>query len=32
MMLELGRERSPGGAGDTLLAEAEADLIAEALA
>jgi ATP-dependent helicase Lhr and Lhr-like helicase len=31
MMLELGKERAPGSAGEMLLAEAEADLIAEAL-
>jgi ATP-dependent Lhr-like helicase len=30
LMLELGKERSPGSAGEAILAEAEADLIAEA--
>jgi ATP-dependent Lhr-like helicase len=30
LMLELGKERSPGSAGESILAEAEADLIAEA--
>ena len=29
-MLELGKERSPGSAGEAILAEAEEDLIAEA--
>jgi ATP-dependent Lhr-like helicase len=32
MMLEIGRERTPGGAADLILADAEADLIAEAVA
>jgi len=32
ILLEIGKERAPGGAGEMILAEAEADLIAEALA
>ncbi|CAN7422701.1 ligase-associated DNA damage response DEXH box helicase [Phenylobacterium sp. LjRoot225] len=32
ILLEIGKERSPGGAGEMILAEAEEDLIAEALA
>ncbi|MCA6300821.1 MAG: DNA ligase-associated DEXH box helicase, partial [Phenylobacterium sp.] len=32
MLMEIGKERSPGQAGDAILAEAESDLIAEALA
>lgn len=32
MMLEIGRERTPGDAADLILSEAEADLIAEAVA
>ncbi len=32
ILLEIGKERSPGGAGEMILAEAESDLIAEALA
>ncbi|HEY5071986.1 MAG TPA: ligase-associated DNA damage response DEXH box helicase [Caulobacteraceae bacterium] len=31
VILEIGRQRSPGGAGETILAEAAEDLIAEAL-
>jgi ATP-dependent Lhr-like helicase len=31
ILLEIGKERSPGGAGEMILAEAEEDLIAEAL-
>jgi ATP-dependent Lhr-like helicase len=31
MMMEIGKERSPGQAGDAILAEAESELIAEAL-
>jgi ATP-dependent helicase Lhr and Lhr-like helicase len=31
ILLEIGKERSPGGAGEMVLAEAEADLIAEAV-
>ena len=31
ILLEIGKERTPGGAGDTILAEAEAELIAEAM-
>jgi len=31
ILLEIGKERSPGGAGESILAEAEEDLIAEAL-
>jgi len=31
ILLEIGKERSPGGAADMILAEAEEDLIAEAL-
>ena len=31
ILLEIGKERSPGGAGELILAEAEEDLIAEAL-
>ena len=31
ILLELGKERTPGQAGDMILAEAEADLIAEAM-
>jgi ATP-dependent Lhr-like helicase len=31
ILLEIGRERSPGGAGEMILAEAEDELIAEAL-
>jgi len=31
ILLEIGKERVPGGAGEMILAEAEADLIAEAL-
>ena len=32
MLMEIGKERSPGAAGDAILAEAESELIAEALA
>ncbi|HQP21660.1 MAG TPA: DNA ligase-associated DEXH box helicase, partial [Phenylobacterium sp.] len=32
IMLEIGKERSPGDAADMILADAEADLIAEAVA
>jgi ATP-dependent Lhr-like helicase len=32
ILLEIGKERVPGAAGELILAEAEADLIAEALA
>ena len=32
ILLEIGKERSPGGAGEMILAEAEEDLIAEAVA
>ena len=32
MLMEIGKERSPGTAGDAILAEAESELIAEALA
>ena len=32
ILLELGKERTPGQSGDMILAEAEADLIAEAMA
>jgi ATP-dependent Lhr-like helicase len=32
MILEIGRQRSPGGAGEMILAEAAQDLIAEAIA
>jgi ATP-dependent Lhr-like helicase len=32
ILLEIGKERSPGQAGEMVLAEAEADLIAEAIA
>ena len=32
MLMEIGKERSPGQAGDAILAEAESELIAEALA
>jgi len=32
ILLEIGKERAPGGASEMILAEAEADLIAEALA
>jgi ATP-dependent Lhr-like helicase len=32
MMLEIGKERTPGSAAELILAEAEADLIAEATA
>jgi ATP-dependent Lhr-like helicase len=32
ILLEIGKERAPGSAGEMILAEAEADLIAEALA
>ena len=31
ILLEIGKERTPGGAGDTILAEAEDELIAEAM-
>jgi len=31
ILLELGKERTPGQAGDMILAEAEAELIAEAM-
>ena len=31
MLMEIGKERSPGQAGDAILAEAESELIAEAL-
>jgi len=31
ILLEIGKERAPGGASEMILAEAEADLIAEAL-
>jgi ATP-dependent Lhr-like helicase len=31
ILLEIGKERSPGGAADMILAEAEEDLIAEAI-
>ena len=32
MMLEIGQQRSPGGAGEMILAEAAETLIAEAIA
>jgi ATP-dependent Lhr-like helicase len=32
ILLEIGKERSPGQAGEMVLAEAEEDLIAEAMA
>jgi ATP-dependent Lhr-like helicase len=31
ILLEIGKERSPGGAADMILAEAEDELIAEAM-